>query len=87
MQRFSLQIALGAMYVRRFFRGDAKDQVIQMVQDIRDEFEENLQSVEWIDPLTKRSAIHKAQTIKTHIGHPAELLDDSKILDYYKNVS
>lgn len=74
------------MYVRRFFRGDAKEKVVEMVQDIRDEFEENLKALEWIDPLTKRSAIRKAQTITTHIGHPPELLDDKKIAEYYKNV-
>lgn len=74
------------MYVRRFFHGDAKDKVIEMVQDIRDQFEDNLKSLEWIDPLTKRSAIRKSQAIKTHLGHPSELLDDEKISTYYKNV-
>lgn len=82
----SLQIALGTMYVRRFFRGDAKDKVVEMVHDIRDEFEDTLKTLEWIDPLTKRSAIRKAQAIKTHVGHPSELLDDNKITEYYKNV-
>lgn len=72
--------------MRRFFRGDAKDKVVEMVQDIRDEFEETLKTLEWIDPLTKRSAIRKAQAIKTHVGHPVELLDDKKITEYYKNV-
>lgn len=74
------------MYVRRFFDTDAQGKIMEMVGDIREEFQEVLKAAQWMDPLTKRSALIKAQSMVAHIGHPIELLDDNKIEDYYKTV-
>lgn len=72
--------------MRRFFDMDAQGKITEMVGDIREEFLEVLKTAQWMDPLTKRSALIKAESMATHIGHPIELLDDNKIEDYYKTV-
>lgn len=75
------------MYVRKYFQADAKEKVMEMVGDIQDQFQEILKTSTWIDPVTKKSAVNKADKMVTHIGHPPELLDDNKVEEYYQNVS
>lgn len=41
------------MYVRRYFDETAKDAALEMVQDIRVEFDKILDEIDWMDPKTK----------------------------------
>lgn len=75
------------MYVRKYFDAEAKQKIMEMVGDIREEFKEILKTSEWIDPVTKRSALKKAEFMTAHIGHPVELLDDDKVEEYFQTVS
>lgn len=83
---FSLHIAAGSLYVRKYFSSDSKQNIVDMVADIRQEFKEILKSSEWMDEETKKSAFKKVEELNHHIGYPQELLDDAKIEEYYKNV-
>ena len=42
------------MYVRKYFRQDAKFAALEMVHDIRAEFDNILENIDWMDDLTKR---------------------------------
>ncbi len=64
----SLANAVGSMYVRRYFKEDAKQSALEMVHDIRNEFEALLNKVDWMDPNTRRKAKEKAAGIVEHIG-------------------
>lgn len=77
---------LGGQYVRKFFRHDAKAIALEMVNGIRKEFEEILENVNWMDEETRKSALNKLHSMSTHIGYPDEIMDDSKIEKYYKNL-
>lgn len=57
-----------------------------MVTDIRQEFKKILRNADWMDDETKKSAFTKVEQLSHHIGYPHELLDDAKIMEYYKNV-
>lgn len=46
-------------------------------------FIENLNSVEWMDKKTRALALEKAYGMHIHIAYPNELLDDSKLKEYY----
>ncbi|XP_016921652.1 neprilysin-2 isoform X2 [Apis cerana] len=82
----SLAISVGAMYVRKYFKQDAKNNAVEMVADIRKEFTKILKKVDWMDKDTKRSALDKAANMSSHIAYPDELLDDSKLEQFYEKL-
>ena len=82
----SLPIAVGALYVRKYFREDSKATALEMVYEIRREFERLLNKVDWMDETTRKSALNKLKAMSTHIGYPDELMDNAKIEKYYANL-
>lgn len=83
----SLSIASGALYVRKYFNEEARQNAKEMVADIRAEFQDILKSVDWMDEQTRQNALDKAQSMATHIAYPDELLDDRKLEEFYEGVS
>ncbi|XP_026683285.1 neprilysin-2-like [Diaphorina citri] len=79
----SISLAMGALYVRKFFKEDAKANAIEMVELIREEMNKILNTVEWMDNKTRRKALEKAKAMTAHIAYPDELLDDNKISEFY----
>lgn len=83
---YSLSIAVGALYVRKYFRQDSKAAALEMVNGIRKEFELLLNEVDWMDEETRQSALNKLHGMSTHIGYPDEIMNDTKIEEYYSNL-
>lgn len=83
----SLPIAAGALYVRKYFNEEARQNAIEMVADIRAEFEDILRKVDWMDDHTRQNALDKAKSMSTHIAYPDELLDNRKLEEFYNWVS
>ncbi|XP_056631851.1 neprilysin-2 isoform X2 [Diorhabda sublineata] len=79
----SLSIASGALYVRKYFNEEARQNALEMVKDIRTEFEHILKVVDWMDEETRTNALEKAKSMTTHIAYPDELLDDEKLKEFY----
>ena len=75
--------AFGALYVRKHFKPDAKKIALEMVNNIKAEFKEILKDISWMDAETKKGAEKKASTISEQIGFADELMDDSKITEFY----
>ncbi|KAK9304003.1 hypothetical protein QLX08_004498 [Tetragonisca angustula] len=82
----SLAISVGALYVRKYFKEDAKKNAVEMVADIRQEFTEILKKVDWMDEETRKSALDKAASMTSHIAYPDELLDDEKLEQFYEKL-
>lgn len=82
----SLAISVGAMYVRKYFKEDAKKNAVEMVADIRKEFTEILKKVDWMDEETRKSALDKAASMTSHIAYPDELLEDKKLEQFYEKL-
>lgn len=51
--RFSLSLAVGSLYVKRFFKQEAKKNALEMVDNIREEMYKILQTVDWMDNETR----------------------------------
>lgn len=83
---FSLSIAAGALYVRKYFNEDARQNAQEMVGNIRAEFKQIIKTIDWMDDKTRISALEKVDAMTTHIGYPDELLDDKKLVEFYGNV-
>lgn len=79
--------AIGSMYVRRYFDEDARKTALTLVKTIRTEFLEILKEVDWMDDITRNRAIGKAHAMVEMIAYPLELLNDSSIEYYYRNIT
>jgi len=77
---------VGAMYVREYFKEEARQSVNEMVKDIQAVFNGIIDELDWMDDGTRGRAKEKAAAMTTHIAYPDELLDDKKLIDLYANV-
>lgn len=77
---------MGALYVRKFFNEKSKQHAIEIVENIRGSFIEMIQKVDWMDERTKNSAVAKANSLIAHIAYPEELVNDTKLEEYYKDL-
>lgn len=82
----SLPIAVGALYVRKYFDEESRIQAHEIVENIRREFIDVFKKASWMSEVAKREAIKKIQAIVAHIGHPNELSDDAKLEEYYASL-
>lgn len=78
-----LSIASSALYVRNNFNEKSKHDALEMVNTIREEFENTLKTTEWMDESTRKRALEKAKKMINFIGYPDELKEHKKLSDYY----
>lgn len=83
---FSLPIATGAIYVRKYFNSDTKRAVSQLVGSIHAELLNTLRTVSWMDEKTRAAAIAKALAMHFHIAYANELIDDAKLQEHYSGL-
>jgi predicted metalloendopeptidase len=81
-----LSIATSSLYIRKFFNQRSKDDALELVNMIRDEFKDILKTTEWMDDETRETALEKAEKIKNFIAYPDELKDDNKLIEYYEDL-
>lgn len=74
------------MYSERYFNEQSKQAVIDLLEDVRQAFIDILRTVPWMDDKTRDIAIKKAKSITAQIGYQKELLENSYLDEYYKNL-
>ncbi|XP_060581149.1 neprilysin-1-like [Ruditapes philippinarum] len=77
--------AVGHMFVKETFDESAKKAALDMIDRIRDAFNQLLNDNDWMDETTKELARDKANAIEEWIGYPEEVLDVDKINKLYEN--
>jgi len=82
----SFSAAIGKLYVQKHFDDRAKKLMEEMVKDIRAEFKDVLDKIDWMDPKTKERAHRKLSQIKEYIGYPEEILDNKNLEELYKGL-
>ena len=82
--------AAGKVYVERQFAGASKDVALEMIHDIETAFEHSLPALAWMDDVTRKRAVEKAEAVGNKIGYPDHWRDYStmKIVrgDFFANV-
>ena len=58
-----------------------------MIENIRSEFKQILNELDWMDDASKRAAEEKADFIDTKIGYPDYTFNDTYMNDIYKEVN
>ena len=81
--RKTLQTAVGAMYVKKYFRTAAKEFTEDMVTNITKEFKDMINKVGWMDEKTKVRAVEKVDLMTPNIAYAREILDDKLLDDFY----
>lgn len=83
----NMGMALGAMFVRKYFDENSKQDTIDMTSDIQQSFREILNATEWIDAPTKLLAEMKVNEMSLRIGYPDFILNHDELNDKYKDLS
>lgn len=83
---FSLSLSAGASYVRKHFNKVSKKEATDLARIIHGEFIKTLQNVNWMDEKSKAAAIAKANAMNFDVAYPDELVDVSKLNEYYEGL-
>lgn len=65
-----LGMALGQLYVKRYFNEGAKQRVLALVNNLQKSFENRINQLDWMSDSTKQKAKEKLYTITKKIGYP-----------------
>ncbi|KAL0859570.1 hypothetical protein ABMA27_010711 [Loxostege sticticalis] len=82
----AIGFAVGAMFVREVFHGEAKTQGEIMIDNIRSAFKRNLMNLDWMDAETREAAETKADAITDMIGFPDYILQKHELDKQYEGL-
>ncbi|WP_435021216.1 M13 family metallopeptidase [Tundrisphaera sp. TA3] len=71
--------AIGKLYVAKHFPPAAKERMKQLVANLTEAYRQDIKSLEWMGPETKKKALEKLDQFTPKIGYPDEWRDYSKL--------
>jgi putative endopeptidase len=71
--------ALGQIYVQRYFPPEAKARALDLVHNLLAALHDDLQTLPWMSPVTRKAAIEKLQAFALKIGYPDKWRDYSAL--------
>ncbi|GBP37188.1 Neprilysin-4 [Eumeta japonica] len=83
----NMGMALGSMFVRKYFDEMSKNDTLTMTREIQQSFRELLRLTDWIDNETKKLAAHKVDAMMLRIGYPDFILNSDELNERYKEVT
>jgi predicted metalloendopeptidase len=75
----ALGMAVGKLYVARYFPPESKAKVQEMVADLIAAFRVRIDRLDWMAPATKAEAKRKLATLKVGVGYPDHWIDYSSL--------
>ncbi|XP_053671017.1 neprilysin-4 [Anopheles nili] len=75
----NMGMAVGAMFVRRYFDENSKRDTLTMTHELQDAFREILNKTGWIDAPTRRLAEQKVSAMSLRIGYPDFILEPEQL--------
>ena len=75
----SLGDALGKVYVSDKFTQEAKDIMLELIENLKIAYTKRIENLKWMDSITKINAINKLQKMKIKVGFPDKWEDYSKL--------
>lgn len=75
----TMGMAVGKLYVEKYFPPEVKAAADTMVRNIVDAFGKRVDALTWMSPETKARAKEKVGTLQTSIGHPEKWRDYSTL--------
>lgn len=83
--------AVGEMYVQRYFAGESKQRMMQLITALRKSLAQHIASLTWMSDTTKVNALVKLNSFTVKIGYPDKWRDYSGLtvdpsLPLYENI-
>jgi putative endopeptidase len=75
----ALGFAIGKMYVEKYFSPESKQKVLEMISNIREVMKEDLETITWMSPETKKAALEKLNLMHDRVGYPDKWWDYSSL--------
>ncbi|GAA4738371.1 M13 family metallopeptidase [Flavisolibacter ginsenosidimutans] len=66
---------LGQLYVQKYFKGEAKTRMQEMVNNLQQTFAERIQRLDWMSEATKQRALQKLNAFTKKIAYPDKWKD------------
>jgi putative endopeptidase len=79
MQESALGEALGQLFVKEYFKPEAKARYEKLVKDVSASFADHIRKLDWMSDSTKQVALVKLQKITPKVGYPAKWRDYSAL--------
>jgi putative endopeptidase len=71
--------AVGELYVRKYFPPEAKQRILDLVNNLQETYKERIQKLSWMSDSTKQKALLKLNAIAKKIGYPDKWKDYSSV--------
>ena len=71
--------ALGQIYVQKYFPPEAKARALELVHNLLAALRDDLQTLPWMSPATRKAAIEKLEAFTIKIGYPDKWRDYSAL--------
>jgi len=71
--------AAGELYVKRYFPPSSRQQMIELVENLRAAYREHIEHLPWMGPQTRKLALEKLATFHPKIGYPDKWRDYSAL--------
>ena len=71
--------ALGQAYVEKYFSAAAKQQALKLVREIEAAMQQDIETLPWMSPETKKNALVKLHAVANKVGYPDKWRDYSKL--------
>jgi putative endopeptidase len=75
----SLGELVGKVYVKKHFSPEAKEKMVEMVNNLLDAYAESIKKLDWMSENTKKQALDKVKKFTVKIGYPDKWKDYSKL--------
>ena len=86
----SLGELLGQLWVKKYFTAEAKERMLDLVNNLQKVYRERINKLDWMAPETKKVALVKLDKFVKKIGYPDKWKDYSDVTvkrdDYFGNV-
>ena len=71
--------ALGQMYVKKYFPPEAKENMLVLVNNLKESLETRIRNLDWMSDTTKEKALDKLTVMNVKIGYPDKWRDYSEL--------
>lgn len=71
--------ALGQLYVKKYFPPEAKQRILELVNNLQETYKERIEKLSWMSDSTKQKALIKLNAISKKIGYPDKWKDYSSV--------
>uniref|UniRef100_A0A224Y634 Gluzincin n=1 Tax=Rhipicephalus zambeziensis TaxID=60191 RepID=A0A224Y634_9ACAR len=76
----------GRLYVERYFSKEAKKDILDLVNELKDAFSASIRRTKWMDRSTKTQALKKLDNMVKLVGYSDDLLNDTYLNGMFKEV-